>query len=168
MLKLISFFKPIKAAICFLLFLPAFLLSACVTTDHRIANPKASDIAGLWESTSVLQYTPYTLLRINPNGDGVWIAVNEEQALEVLTFTFVKTWVREFEVRITSSIREEAQPIHIRGSLAQGQLCFDVTEIPDKENHKVEIPSLYQLCFTQYKAIDEYRAKALKLLGSKP
>ncbi len=143
--------------------LTVILLSSCITNDERIGNPQPSDIAGKWESLSVLQLVPYVLLDVNSAGEGIMIATGGDAAMEVLKFEFVQSLRTQFEVHITSSIRDEAEPVNVMGSIARGQLCF---EIPEDDRLELELSNIYKPCFTKFEEVEGLRAQALELLRS--
>lgn len=143
----------------YILLIVFFFLVSC--QDTRLENPKPSDVEGLWETLSVMQFMPYGLLKMNTKGEGVLIGVNEEAVGEIVRFHSFKTHERKFE--LTMHLVNEGEldePIQITGSIDRGQLCFNVPEDEKFQEHM----SYYWVCFTRSEKVNDFRKQAKEFL----
>lgn len=125
-------------------------------------NPQPGDIQGKWEALNLGKVLSYGLLSFDSEGNGVFIAVNGEEAGLLLKVDSFKSKERSFQVTahfIDEGERTDKAAV-FEGELDQGVLCLFLTEENQDEDTK------QPFCFSHYKEINKYRKMADQALDT--
>ena len=131
------------------------IICGCVIKEQRI-KPTPSMVSGLWETTSWHGYVPYSLLRLDPVGNGVLVAPGENGNIVIELDDFVSN-ASSFE--ITFNLEDE--PLRLTGNFKDEQLCFDGSKIEYPEDFEVGENSSLFTCFTRIEDMSKFRKLAL-------